>query len=148
MRPRWKWWRCRGGIYYNHILDYVFLDSRLGKDREDILRSNPDINTVDHDLFSFTFSVAIFSVSVRSSVATNSIQHRNREQIALGDDEFAGLAVVVEDWGTGVEGRGGARLVVGEEDEGGGFRGCGEGFHCVVYGDVVVRRRFGCLGCC
>lgn len=41
--------------------------------------------------------------------------------------------MVVEDWGAGVEGRGGARLVVGEEHEGGGFGGGVEGLHCSVY---------------
>lgn len=49
--------------------------------------------------------------------------------------------MVVEDWGAGVEGDRGTGLVVGEEDEGGGFGGCLEGFHGVDFwvGWVVVE---------
>ena len=46
------------------------------------------------------------------------------------------LAVVVEDCGAGVEGGWRARLVVGEENEGGCFWRCLEGFHLCSSGCV------------
>lgn len=121
-----------------HPSIHLYTKEKRGGEESNVLRSNPNIQPVNYDLF----PLAILIVTRRSvrrccctcCVSPNRIQRRDRDQIMLEDNEFALLAVVVQYRRAGVEGCQGARLVVGEEDEGGCLRGCTEGFHCFVGG--------------
>lgn len=125
---------CKEGIYcfVSFLVPFLSFQEDDSRGLEGgILRRHPNIHPINHNLSPL---IAILEVPIairrgRRAICPDRIQSRNGDDIALEDDKPALSAVVVQDWWAGVEGGWGARLVVGEEDEGGGFGGGVEGFH-------------------